>query len=221
MAGDKQYFYYLNRLSQEMNIDLVLYADNALEKTDFKYGFADVELNPEVGKAYSIGLIKSLKLLAYYGKEFLLNPAYLNASLLDTFGAYLSSYAVPKEYLYLYRYLLWEEEEIHNTLVSEYDWELAPDTPFSWRIGDGTQPFYNLIYYAGAGFTEHDTFRSNQIREGVMARDKGLQLAVIGNQPRVESLVWYFDTIGMDALSALKVIEAMPSRLHPERQQRP
>ena len=31
---------------------------------------------------------------------------------------------------------------------------------------DGTAGFYNYVYHTVAGFTEHDTFRSNQIREG-------------------------------------------------------
>ena len=51
--------------------------------------------------------------------------------------------------------------------------EFAKDSKTSWRIGDGTASFYNYIYYTIAGFTEHDTFRSNQIREGVISRDQG------------------------------------------------
>src|SRR5690606_30996958 len=108
-------------------------------------------------------------------------------------------YFTPKEYLYLFRYILWDEQEIEKTLINEYDWELAPDTKSSWRIGDGTQAFYNYIYYVGSGLTEHDTFRSNQIREGAIDRARALELAHIGNQPRLESLIWYFDTIGLPA----------------------
>lgn len=46
------------------------------------------------------------------------------------------------------------------------------DTNTTWRIGDGTAAFYNYVYYTVAGFTEHDTFRSNQIREGQMTREE-------------------------------------------------
>ncbi len=212
MAGDKQYFYHLNRVRQSTGVELVMYADNSLEKTDFKYGFANVELTPEVGKAYAIGKLNSLKLLWYYGKEYLLNPRYINPSLIDTFGAYLSSYFVEKDYTYLFRYILWDEKTVEDTLVNEYNWELAPDTHSSWRIGDGTQAFYNYIYYLGSGLTENDTFRSNQIREGVIERDKALQLSEIGNQPRIDSLAWYFDTIGVDGVEAIKRVNEMPKR---------
>ncbi|MGK5086854.1 hypothetical protein WDW86_04800 [Bdellovibrionota bacterium FG-2] len=203
MAGDKQYFYYLNKVRENTGIKLVIYADNALEKTDFKYGFANVELDSKVGKAYDIGRFNSLKLIKYYGVQYLTNPAYLNASLFDTFTAYLSSYVVPKEYVYLFRYTLWEERDVEETLLGQYDWELATDTKSSWRIGDGTAAFYNYIYYTMAGFTEQDTFRSNQIREGVITREEGLKQAETGNAPRVESFVWYCDTIGLDAITTL------------------
>ena len=60
----------------------------------------------------------------------------------------------------------WDEGLIDQTLAREYRWETAADTGTTWRIGDGTAAFYNFIYYTVAGFTENDTFRSNQIREG-------------------------------------------------------
>ena len=210
MAGDKQYFYYLNKLKQETGIDLVIYADNFLEKTDFKYGFAKVDLESGVKKAYQIGKFNSIKLLFYYLNQFIVNPAYLNSSLIDTFTAYVSSYIVPKDYLYLYRYLKWDEKTINNTLISQYNWELSPDTKSTWRIGDGTASFYNYIYYILAGFTENDTFRSNQIREGLITRKEGLALAESENQPRWESIRWYCDTIGINMEQSLQIINSSP-----------
>jgi hypothetical protein len=91
-----------------------------------------------------------------------------------------------------------------------YDWELAPDTVSTWRIGDGTAAFYNYIYYNVAGFTENDTFRSNQIRQGAIAREQALKLIEVENQPRWESLQWYAATIGFSLDDALQVIAAMP-----------
>lgn len=210
MAGDKQYFYHLNRVQKEMNIPLVIYADNSLEKTDFKYGFAGVQLDAKVGKAYAIGPMNSAKLLSYYAKNYLVNSSYINSSLLDTFTAYVSSYFVKKDYLYLFRHILWEEHEIEDTLIKQYEWELAPDTRSSWRIGDGTAAFYNYIYYTIAGFTEHDTFRSNQIREGAITREEALRKSIEANVPRAESFLWYCDTIGIDPLASIKVINATP-----------
>jgi glucosamine--fructose-6-phosphate aminotransferase (isomerizing) len=212
MAGDKQYFYHLNRVQKKYQIPLVIYADNALEKTDFKYGFANIQIGSEVGKAHKIGFSNSLQLLAFYGKEYLFNSAYLNSSLVDTFGAYLSQYFTPKDYLYLFRYILWEEREIESALTGLYNWELAEDTKSSWRIGDGTQAFYNYIYFVGSALTEHDTFRSNQIRENAIGRPEALRDIIIGNQPRIDSLIWYFDTIGLDARPILNAVNQMPKR---------
>ena len=31
--------------------------------------------------------------------------------------------------------------------MNKYNWEKAVDTDSTWRIGDGTAPVYNYIYY--------------------------------------------------------------------------
>ena len=41
---------------------------------------------------------------------------------------------------------------------------------------DDILSFYNYIYYTVAGFSEIDTFRSNQIREGLLSREEGLKM---------------------------------------------
>lgn len=209
MAGDKQYFYYLNKLRKDTKIPLVIYGDNALEKTDFKYGFAGIKLSSEVGKAYNIGLGNSLSLLWFYFSQYMKNPAYMNDSLFDTFTAYISSYFVDKTYVYMFRYLLWDEKEIENTLLNQYDWETSPDTKSTWRIGDGTASFYNYVYYIVTGLTENDTFRSNQIREGTISRKEALIRSEEDNRPRIDSILWYCDTIGIDALAAIKKINSI------------
>jgi hypothetical protein len=60
-----------------------------------------------------------------------------------------------------------------------------------------------------AGFSEIDTFRSNQIREGVLSREEALLRAEKENKPRIESLIWYTDTIGIDLHEALKKINSV------------
>ncbi|AHE67645.1 hypothetical protein Loa_02101 [Legionella oakridgensis ATCC 33761 = DSM 21215] len=104
----------------------------------------------------------------------------------------------------------WDENLINNTLKDEYNWEFATDTNSSWRIGDGTAAFYNYIYYTAAGFSEIDTFRSNQIREGLISREEALNMAKTENQPRYESILEYARIIGFDCDEALKIINAMP-----------
>jgi glutamine---fructose-6-phosphate transaminase (isomerizing) len=213
MAGDKQFFYYSNMLQKQMEIDLTLYSMNPLERTDFKVGFCGInEVSRKQEKHYALALKDRLHMLGYYGWHFLSNPAYLNTSLFDSFHAFVSYYMIPKDYHILYDYLRWDEQTIEDTLLNEYDWETAPDTVSTWRIGDGTAAFYNYIYYTAAGFSENDTFRSNQIREGMIDRDTALTLAERDNQPRYASMRWYAETIGFDFETAVQKINAMPKR---------
>ena len=134
----------------------------------------------------------------------------MNSSLLDSAKAFATYYITPHSYFNLFDYLPWEEDTIEKTLISEYDWELSPDTTTTWRIGDGTASFYNYIYYTVAGFSEFDTFRSNQIREGMMDRETALAKVNIENRPRFESMKWYLDTIGLDFEDTIKIINKIP-----------
>ena len=169
------------------------------------------------GHTYTLSLLNEVKLALYYGKRYLLNPGYINRSFIDTLGAFASYYVIPHNYVNVYNYIMWDERKIISTLIREYDWELATDTTTTWRIGDGTASFYNYIYFVGSGFTENDTFRSNQIREGMITREEALKRVEEENKPRFESIKWYCDTIGIDFKDALKAISRMP-RLYKARQ---
>jgi hypothetical protein len=192
MAGDKQYFYYLNRLKKQNSVRLAFLCENLLERTDFKTGFSGIyQGRIDKDRAYTLSLENKVKIALYYMGQYLLNPRYFNYSLLDTLSAYFSYYLMEREYYNIYRFIPWNEQEIIRTLRNEYDWELAPDTKSTWRIGDGTASFYNYIYYTVAGFSEIDTFRSNQIREGMLNRNEALALAYEENKPRFDSIQWY------------------------------
>ncbi len=209
MAGDKQYFYYLNKLKKQLNVGLSIYSENPLEQTNFKFGFCGIPPKFDTEHVYNVGILKKLTLAFYYAKSFIINPGLINSSLLDTIGAYFSTYFIPHDYIFLYKYIPWDESKIKQVLIGEYDWEIAKDTSATWRIGDGTAPFYNYIYYTAAGFTENDTFRSNQIREGMTSREKALELAKDENRPRFDSIKWYCDTMGIDFKEALDAINKM------------
>ncbi|MDD5032965.1 MAG: hypothetical protein PHC85_02540 [Candidatus Pacebacteria bacterium] len=206
MAGDKQYFYHINRLEKQLGTDFTIYSENPLEKTDFKSGFNNIRSSFSGKNIHKLPFFDTAHLAMYYFKQFLLNPSYINSSLIDTFSGFLSHYTIPHNYLFLYHYIAWDEKKINSTLIDKYDWETAKDTDSTWRIGDGTAPFYNYIYHTVAGFTENDTFRSNQIREGVISREEGLKLIREENKPRIESIKWYCETIGIDFEKTLKTI---------------
>jgi hypothetical protein len=205
MAGDKQYFYYANMLQKHLGVDITVLAANPLEETYFKFGFCG--LKPSFNQQSASDQIK---LAGFYGKEFIINPAFLNSSLFDSAWAFISYYTIPHNYLLFYKYILWDEKEISKTLINEYDWEIAQDTKTTWRIGDGTAPFYNYIYYCLAGFSENDTFNSNLIREGVLSREKALEITQRDNFPRFDSIKWYCDSIDIDMISTLDRITKAP-----------
>ena len=57
-----------------------------------------------------------------------------------------------------------------------------------------------------AGFSEHDTFRSNQIRAGDITRDKALNLIKEENKPRYENLKWFLDILNLNFEETIKRI---------------
>ena len=65
-------------------------------------------------------------------------------------------------------------------------------------MGDGTAPFYNLMYLIGIGMTEHDTLRSNQIRFGLMDRAEAIERVDLDNSFNALGLASYFTTVGID-----------------------
>lgn len=209
MAGDKQYFYYLEQLRRRFGVELAFLGGNPLEKTGFKTGFAGVRENAS-GRTYDISSFRKLQIALYYAGQFLTNPAYLNKSLFDTLHAFYSSYIMKHNFVWLYRYIPWDEKKIDEVLHKEYNWEVATDTDTTWRIGDGTAAFYNYIYYTVAGFSENDALRSNQVREGMITREEALKLAERDNQPRYASMREYAYLVGFDLDEALYVINAMP-----------
>jgi glutamine---fructose-6-phosphate transaminase (isomerizing) len=198
MAGDKQYFYYANMLMKQNNLGLSILGENSLETTNFKSGFCGIKPKFKKGHTYSLSTFDKLKMIGHYSKQFFINPAYINSSLLDTVDAFKSYYVINHKNLNIFDYLTWDEQLINNLIINKYNWETDPGTSTTWRIGDGTTAFYNYIYYMVAGFTENDTFRSNQVREGTVSRDEALKLVSVENQPRWDSIQWYCRTIGID-----------------------
>ena len=211
MAGDKFFFYYTNKVKQQNNIKLNIWGINPLENTDFKVGFCGLPLRFNKKRIYSISVADQMKLFGYVGKNILKSPGYINQSIFDTLGSFASRYVTKKEdYYHLFDYYGWDEDEIEDLILNEYNWETAIDTKTTWRIGDGTAGFYNYIYYTVAGFSEYDTFRSNQIREGMLNRKKGLELVNEENRPRYESIKWYLDIVGLDFENTIKRINNIP-----------
>lgn len=209
-AGDKHFFRHIETIKAQTGISLNLWGINPLEVTHFKAGFLGVPPDFEEKRVYSHGAMKQLRYQYLRFKAMLASPGYFNSSLWDTLsGEYYRSFTKKTDYYHVFDYWRWDEKQIDDTLA-EYDWEKAPDTRTTWRIGDGTAAFYNYVYYTVAGFTEHDTFRSNQIREGDLRREEALEMVMDENTPRYPNIKWYLDAVGVDFKEAIKVVNAIP-----------
>lgn len=211
MAGDKFFYHYTARLCRQSGVNLNIWGINPLENTDFKVGFLGVPPDPRKEYIYSLDATRKLRLLAGVTAAVLRNPAYLNASLTDSLGSFASrSLATHKDYFHLFDYIRWDESEVETLVRDEFEWETAVDTRTTWRVGDGTAAFYNYIYYNTAGFSEHDTFRSNQVRENMLTREAALLRAQEDNRPRYPTIKWYTELLGLDYELVIRRINEMP-----------
>ncbi|MAI13618.1 MAG: glucosamine 6-phosphate synthetase [Rhodospirillaceae bacterium] len=209
-AGDKHFFKHVETIKRQTGISLNLWGINPLEVTHFKSGFLGIKPDFEEKMVYSNGAIKQMRYQLLRLCAMSKSLGYFNTSIWDTLsGEYYRSFTQKSDYFHIFDYWRWDEADINKTLKL-YDWEMAPDTQTTWRIGDGTAAFYNYIYYTVAGFTEHDTFRSNQIREGDISREEALRLVADENRPRYPNVKWYLDAVDIEFEEAIKVVNAMP-----------
>lgn len=213
MAGDKMFYYYGRQLRKETGIKLTVFsAGQQLEQMEFKVGFCGVNQHLENNtKLYQYKLLVKTRLALWYIWQYIMNPRYFNESAFDSLFAFYSSFINKDDYIYLYRYVKWDEKVIEKTLKEEYDWEA--DEKYGknqWRMGDGHTAFINYIWYTIAGFSEFDNFRSNQIREGLITRSQALLLVEEDNKPRIEMLQAFSQLIGFNLEEVLLKIGDIP-----------
>ncbi len=211
MAGDK-FFYDIGRqLRRELGVPLVIFcAGSELERTDFKGGFAGVREPRHGQRLFAFSTFNKLQIAAFYAGQYLLNPRYINESLFDTLHSFRSSFLSKDDFLYLFQYVPWEEEAINKTLINEYGWEKAPHTNNTWRIGDGYTTFINHIYFTVAGFTEFDTYRSQQIRKGLITREAALEAVMRDNEPDMQVLLEFAQQVGLNLEEVMSKIDLIP-----------
>jgi len=211
MAGDKYFFHYSNQILKHLGLHLSIWGSNPYENTDFKSGFAGIEPLFDKKRIDDINFSNKFNLIRFFLYQYISNTGYINSSIIDTIGSFYSRYLSKRQgYLQLFDYLKWNERDVEDLIFKEYNWEKSIDTNSTWRIGDGTAAFYNYIYFTVAGFSEFDTFRSNQIREGELTREQALQLAYEENFPRFENLRWYSEIIGLDFMKTIQTINEIP-----------
>lgn len=201
MAGDKEWQKQLLHAAKNKSTDYVVQFQSPYEHTYFKYGYAGVKPHfsekNRIEKS-STNFIYTFRIAFYYLKNFILNPRYFNSSLLDTMKGFFSFYFKTGHILSLFENFEYVEDKVNNYLQQNFLWECDLSTPTTWRIGDGTAPVYNYIYWIYGGFTENDFYRSNQIREGKLTRDSALSKIKYENQPRYDLMKEYCKLIDLD-----------------------
>ena len=201
MAGDKEWQKQLLHAAKNKSTDYVVQFQSPYEHTYFKYGYAGVKPHfsekNRIEKS-STNFIYTFRIAFYYLKNFILNPRYFNSSLLDTMKGFFSFYFKTGNILSLFENFEYVEDKVNNYLQQNFLWECDLSTPTTWRIGDGTAPVYNYIYWIYGGFTENDFYRSNQIREGKLTRDSALSKIKYENQPRYDLMKEYCKLIDLD-----------------------
>ena len=208
-AGDKHFFRHVETVKQQTGVSLNLWGINPRRSLILRL-VSRIPPDFEEKRVYSHGALKQLRYQWLRFNAMTKSLGYFNASLWDTLsGEYYRSFTRKTDYLHIFDYWRWDETEIDSTLES-YNWEKAPDTNTTWRIGDGTAALYNYIYYTVAGFTEHDTFRSNQIREGCISRKEALNLVLDENRPRYPNIRWYLDAVNVDYETTIRRINSIP-----------
>ena len=209
-AGDKHFFRHVETIKNELGIRLNIWGVNPLEVTHFKAGFLGLPPNFAEKRVYNSRWSSQFRYQKLRFGAMLRSPGYFNSSLWDTLsGEYYRTFQKKDAYFHMFDYWKWDEAEVDDTL-RDYHWETAIDTESTWRIGDGTAAFYNYVYQTIAGFTEHDTFRSNQIREGMITRQQAMQLVADENRPRYANIKWYLDTLDLDFREVIDVINKHP-----------
>ncbi|MBL7156554.1 MAG: hypothetical protein ISS92_00180 [Candidatus Omnitrophica bacterium] len=214
--GDKTMEYHISKLAKQKGISLVVTGNgNSFERTRFKMSFFGVNEDAESNELSARG---HTKLMLRYMIEYLRNPGYINSSIMRLLNAYFVQYILAYEaknsnWIKFFQYVPWNENEILATIRRELNWESPKDTVLTWRIDDGTAPFYNYLYYKMVGFTENDTFRSNQIRNGILLRGAALEIVKEENKPRYEAIKRYLEFVGLDYDSTMKRINEI-AELH-------
>jgi len=212
-AGDKGFYKYGRDLSKELNLKLAIHGTgHQLEQREFFLGFIGVNEKLKNNPTLShYGLYNKINVFFRYSFQYLLNLSYFNSSSFYNLKSFWDSFIMKDNTLHLYRYEKWDEKKIIKTLTEEYDWK--SDISYGnnqWRMGDGQTAFNNFIYYTVAGFSEYDNFRSNQIREGLITRSEGFNLAEQDNKIKYDTLKIFSELIGFNLDLVLSKINCIP-----------
>ena len=148
-----------------------------------------------------------IKMISTYLKNFIKNPKYINSSLPDTLLGFIHYYLQKIDYKEIFKNISWDENIVEKVIRNKLGFEVYNyNLKSSWRVGDALSPLYNYIYFNYAGFTENDTFRSNQIRNGFLSRNEAIDLVFEENKFRLEPYLELMTYLNLDPIETLKEV---------------
>lgn len=215
MAGDKKFLHYEHKLKKELNIEYSFFGTGSGgENRPFYYMYANTSLKKSFdhGKMSSMKLDTKLKLMLFYGINFIKNPSLINSSLLNSAMAYYYSFFENYNYISLFQYLDISNEEKNKFLIDNFD--LKTDHKYGkeiWRMGDGQSSFNNLLFASMCGFTEIDDQISNSIRNKEISRNDAFERIISHNLPKEDMLQYFFDLISIDSNKTLEKVLLLKS----------
>lgn len=212
MAGDKPYFRFAKIISDERGSLPAVMADHHLETTGFKSMLAGAipSTGQNGGVEYRLSRNSLLRMAVRYARSAIINPTMGKSILVEGAIGFFDYYVRKHTFIRPFMYIPWDEAELERVLVEKYQWSKGNDPSLpSWRMGDATAPFYNLVYGLSLGMTEHDALRSNQIRYGLKSRDEAAADLQKDNQVNVLALASYFGTTGLDMRESVKALKQM------------
>lgn len=210
MAGDKPYFRFAAKVADERGGLPAVMADHPLETTGFKSMLAGARptTSETGGVSYRLDRKSLARMIGSYGLHAVRAPGLFPSLFAEGAVGFVDYYLRHHSFVRPFSFTQWDEEELETTLRGTYGWSAGEDrSSASWRMGDGTAPFYNLIYLLALGMSEHDALRSNQVRAGLITREEALQRIMVDNRVNPLGLASYFATVNLDSDWALGRIE--------------
>lgn len=205
MSGDKSWMHWAQKVSRERgNLPIVMGTHRA-ETTGFKSALATgkrVRAFGEVDHFWKLELLPLARMSARYLAFGLREPKALPILLHDAVPGAWHYYVRKQDMVLPFDYVEWNAELIESTITERYDWGFESITS-KWRAGDGTAVVYNLLYLAGLGFSELETFLSSQIRSSDVTRAAALEQVRFRHPLDIDQLVGYLNFIEADVEKCL------------------
>lgn len=205
MAGDKPYFRFATKVSEEFGKIPIVMADHILETTGFKSALAGAKptYRAEGGVSYRLSASGLARMGARYLRSAAMNPRMLPSLLDEGLRGFKDYYLAKHEFIRPFEFIEWKEAEVEAG-IKEHNWSTGEKSKASWRMGDATAPFYNVMYLLGISMTEHDALRSNQIRFGYITREEAAHLLPGDNKIDEWGIISYFSSNGIEPCWGVK-----------------